>query len=354
MQIVYKDIASLAPYENNPRRNESAVDAVAASISEFGFKVPIVIDRGGVIIAGHTRLAAAKKLHLEEVPVIVADDLTDEQVKAYRLADNKVAELATWDYEALEKELDELLDFDMEDFGFDLGFEDADDGYFGDERERTYSAYNLQDFDAAETEGFYQMPVLKPCDFVPSDIKSFNYMLSAKDKDFGIHFYCDDYQFERIWNRPEFYIEKLRDFQCAFTPDFSLYMDMPMAMKIWNVYRSRLIGQMMQRAGLFVIPTVSWAEPETFMFCFDGLPHNATLSVSTIGVKEDPKALEVWRAGMDEMIRRLTPKRILVYGGKLEYDYGDIEVVYFDNITTDRMSGKMSHEKRQEAEGSML
>lgn len=226
----------------------------------------------------------------------------------------------------------------MEAFGFEFEIDDGEDeGYYGDERERTFNGYNLESYDETETEGFYQMPILDPCDFVPDDIRSFNYMLSAKCRDFGIHFYCDDYQFERIWNRPEFYIEKLHDFQCALTPDFSLYMDMPVAMKIWNVYRSRLIGQMMQKAGLEVIPTVSWAEPETFEFCFDGLPHNATLSVSTIGVKEDPKALEVWRAGMDEMINRLKPKRLLVYGGEIEFDYGNIEVIYYENATVERM-----------------
>ena len=338
MQIIYKDIAELTPYENNPRKNDKAVEAVAKSIDEFGFKVPCVITQDGVLITGHTRLKAAHKCGIREIPCIVADDLTDEQVRAFRLADNKVSELASWDIGMLDKELDEILDIDMELFGFEFDDLDDDGGYFGDERERTYNEYNLAAFDQTETEGFYQMPVLKPCDFVPDDIRSFNYMLSAKTTDFGIHFYCDDYQFERIWNRPEFYIEKLRDFQCAFTPDFSLYMDMPMAMKIWNVYRSRLIGQMMQREGLIVIPTVSWAEPETFKFCFDGLPHNATLSVSTIGVKQDPEAMNIWCAGMDEMVRQLTPKTILVYGGALDYDYGDIEVFYYGNATTERMA----------------
>lgn len=119
--------SELKEYENNPRHNESAVDAVAASIENFGFKVPIVIDKDNVIIAGHTRLKAAQKLGLEKLPCIVADDLTEEQVKAFRVADNKTAELAEWDIEKLESELAELQDFDMEQFGFDLsdfGFEE--------------------------------------------------------------------------------------------------------------------------------------------------------------------------------------------------------------------------------------
>ena len=124
MQIEDISTKELIPYSNNPRNNESAVDAVAASIKEFGFKVPIIIDKDNVIVAGHTRLKAAQKIGLEKVPCIKADDLTPEQLKAFRLADNKVGELATWDFAKLEEELTELdsldLDFDMSDFGFDV------------------------------------------------------------------------------------------------------------------------------------------------------------------------------------------------------------------------------------------
>lgn len=126
MQIKEIEISSLIEYDNNPRNNDGAVDAVAESIKQFGFKVPIVIDRDNVIVAGHTRLKAARKIGLEKVPCIVADDLTPEQIKAYRLADNKTAELAEWDFSALEIELAELEnDFDMSAFGFDISdFED--------------------------------------------------------------------------------------------------------------------------------------------------------------------------------------------------------------------------------------
>lgn len=111
---------TLVPYDKNPRINESAVDLVANSIQEFGFKQPIVIDKHRVIIAGHTRWKAAQELGLEEVPCILADDLTPAQVKAYRLADNKVAEASEWDYDLLDDELAELegMDIDMSDFGF--------------------------------------------------------------------------------------------------------------------------------------------------------------------------------------------------------------------------------------------
>ena len=101
MEIINRKISELTPYARNPRKNDGAVEYVANSIKEFGFKVPIVISADGEIIAGHTRLKAAKKLGMEEVPCIVADDLTDEQVKAFRLADNKVGAAAEWDFELL-------------------------------------------------------------------------------------------------------------------------------------------------------------------------------------------------------------------------------------------------------------
>jgi ParB-like chromosome segregation protein Spo0J len=128
----------LKPYENNPRNNDTAVEAVANSIREFGFKVPIVIDKNNVIVAGHTRWKAANMLGLDKVPCFVADDLTDEQIKAFRLADNKVAELATWDFEKLETELLQISnDFDMGQFGFDEleepGFDELENESIGDE-----------------------------------------------------------------------------------------------------------------------------------------------------------------------------------------------------------------------------
>ena len=134
MNIVEKKLSELKPYENNPRKNDEAVEYVANSIKEFGFKVPIVIDKDGVIVAGHTRYKAAKQLKLKTVPCIIADDLNEEQIKAFRLADNKTAELAGWDFPLLDMELAEL-NMDMEQFGFkEFDHGDIDD-FFEDAQE---------------------------------------------------------------------------------------------------------------------------------------------------------------------------------------------------------------------------
>lgn len=124
VQVENWQIKDVKPYANNPRDNDDAVEATANSIKEFGWQQPIVVDKNGVIIVGHTRLKAAKKLKLKQVPVTVAKNLTDEQVKAYRLADNKTGELADWDVDKLDSELNDILNIDMEDFGFDIVGED--------------------------------------------------------------------------------------------------------------------------------------------------------------------------------------------------------------------------------------
>lgn len=134
MRIEWWDIDKVVPYENNPRHNDDAVEKVANSLREFGWKQSLVVDADGVLIVGHTRLKAAKSLGMEKVPVLVAHDLTPAQTQAYRLADNKTAELATWDFEALRVELDGLqVNFDMTDFGFvNVDMPDIDDLFVDD------------------------------------------------------------------------------------------------------------------------------------------------------------------------------------------------------------------------------
>ena len=323
---------------------------IANSIQEFGMADPIAVWKN-TIVEGHGRLLACKKLGLEKVPIVRLDYMTDEQRKAYTLAHNKTQEFSSWDFDLLPDELNNIFGIDMSKFGFDLtkeeiGFEpeqkqeeeedEIDEGYYGDERERTNKAYNLDlvDYDRLEQD-FWQMPVIKNNGYIPKDLIGFNYAKTNEEKNVGIHFYVDDYQFERVWNAPEKYAEVLMDYECILSPDFSLYMDMPMPMKIWNIYRSRFIGAYYQSKGLRVIPTISWAEKETFAFCFKGIPKGSIVSISTIGVKRDEEALQVWKDGVTEMIKQIEPSAILIYGGELEFDYGDIKTIYFNNKVTE-------------------
>lgn len=120
MKVTEIDINKLKAYGKNPRKNDNAVKEVANSIKEFGWKVPVVIDKDYVILAGHTRVKAANMLGLKKVPCIIADDLNEQQAKAFRLVDNKTGELANWDFDLLTEELVDLSDFDMSDFGFEM------------------------------------------------------------------------------------------------------------------------------------------------------------------------------------------------------------------------------------------
>lgn len=127
IKIEYKDISSLHPYKNNPRMNEGAIDMVASSIRDFGFKVPIVIDKHGTIVCGHTRYEASKMLGLNKVPCVIADDLSEDAIKAFRIVDNRTAEIADWDMAKLELELDSIADFPLADYEMDW-FTDTDGG----------------------------------------------------------------------------------------------------------------------------------------------------------------------------------------------------------------------------------
>lgn len=310
------------------------MEAIKESIKTFGFRDPIgVWGKKKIIVEGHGRQLAAIELGLDRVPIIRLDDMTDEERRAYALAHNRTAELSDWDVRIRDAEILDIENIDMTAFGFEIpdiaGDEEEktyDDSYYGDERERTYSGYNLKDYDPTRVAGRFELPILRKCSFVPTDLIGFNYVLSTKDRDKGVHFFIDDYQFERVWNDPITYLSKLTEFPCMCTPDFSLYMDMPMAMKIWNVYRSRLIGQMAADYGIQVIPTLQWAGEDTLDWVFDGIESGGTVAVSTVGVMRDKGALDFWRAGMSRAIEEVKPKTIVLYGTDIDFDF-DCEVV---------------------------
>ena len=340
------DIDKLIPYENNAKRHsKKQLEKLSQSIEEFGFISPVLIDKDFNIIAGHGRIEAAKTSGIKKVPCVYVEGLSEAQRKAYILADNRLSEFGEWDIETVHGELEELEGLDLGDFDIDsLEFPELPEvnigDYFGDERERTNNAYNLDMAHESElSESFWEMPVIKNDGFVPGNLIGFNYAKSSKEKACGIHFFIDDYQFERVWNDAEKYVETLKEYECILSPDFSLYLDMPMPMKIWNVYRSRQIGAFYQSKGIKVIPTISWAEPETYCFCFEGIPKGSIVAVSTIGVKEDKKALEIWKDGMRKMIEIIEPSTIMVYGGEIAFDYGDIDVRFYDNAMLKRWRG---------------
>lgn len=205
MNIITKKISELKPYENNPKiHTEKQIGQIAKSIElTKGLRQPIVIDKNNVIVCGHGRYLAAKKLGYDTVPCELVNDLTDDEIKAYRLIDNRISE---GEYD-LSLEFEELSNISFDLSGFELPTiefpkeeqeqERERDGYFGDARENTYKSTNFDRYDESRTAGYYQMPIIKACDYVPNDLIGFNYAKSTDKTDCGVHFFIDDYQFER-------------------------------------------------------------------------------------------------------------------------------------------------------------
>lgn len=131
----------------------------------------------------------------------------------------------------------------------------------------------------------------------------------------------DDYKFEAMWKDPEPRIERLKKYKAVLTPDFSMYTEMPLSIKVYNTFRSRWCGAYLQTKGIKVIPTVSWGEPNTFWFCFDGIPKGSIVAVSTIGVRKEKS---LFMQGYEEMMRKIKPKAVICYGEPFEEMKGKI------------------------------
>ena len=326
-------IGEIVPYERNARNNAKAIPKVAESIKEFGLRGTIGLESrdNPVIVFGHTRVAACKSLGWDEIPdekIEYCDDLTADQIKAFRIADNKTGDIATYNKAMLREEVRGIKALDMSRFGVDFKSKALP---YGAERLKTDRAYNLEMVNRGDCgrDGF---PSIKGRMSKPAELQGFNYAKSTPadaKADAGCHFFIDDYQFERLWQRPDAYLDVLKPYKCVLTPDFSLYMDMPDAMQQWNRYRSAALGRYWQENGITVVPTLSWAQPSSYGFCFKGLPRHSTVATSTVGVARDEAAQAVWRDGMREAMRRLEPRRVLLYGKDIGFDFGGCEVVEY-------------------------
>lgn len=145
----------------------------------------------------------------------------------------------------------------------------------------------------------------------------------------GIHFFLDDYRFERVWNYPTKGLAAVAGYGCVLSPDFSVYRDWPRALQVWNVYRSRWLGAWWQRNGVDVVPTVTWGGPETYDFCFVGLPIGGVVAVSTTGCLRSLDAREGFLTGFEAMVRHVRPDLVLCYGRRLEQVEGFAECRWY-------------------------
>lgn len=199
---------------------------------------------------------------------------------------------------------------------------------------RDYLKYDL--FKNSSFAGRYNMPVLNATQIVPKKLIAFNDCFSVSDKNCFVHFYIDDYQFERLWNFPKRYLDILKEFAGVISPDFSMYLDMPQAQQIWNNYRSKLLASFLQNNGVSVIPNISWSDSNSFDFCFDGIPQNSVVAISTNGCINNYSSL-YFLDGYNEMLKRLKPTKVLVYGKVPKEINSDLIIHYpskLENIIT--------------------
>lgn len=166
-----------------------------------------------------------------------------------------------------------------------------------------------------ETDGEFDMPILEPYQYMPTEFIGFNYARTSKNKsEKGIHFFLDDYQFERVWREPIAYIDLLAQYQCVMTPDFSLYMDYPKALQIYNHWRKHWLGALWQTFGINVIPTIAWSDKDSYKWCFDGTPKHSTIAVSSVGTQNSKQSKTAFLDGWFECVDRLEPETIIFYG----------------------------------------
>ena len=344
MNIEYMAPADLIPYSKNAKRHPAEqVKLIANSIKEFGFQQPIVVDKDNIVVIGHGRLLASKRLKLEKVPVVKLENLSEDQVKALRLADNSVAE-SEWNLDFLAEEIADI-DLDMSDFGLNLDLDEdeveedeaEDDGEadleFEDNRPAAvrHNVFENQELRQFAEDNYYGIPRMFSTQTTGTQMLRFMDWNEVEDpENYIAHFYYDDFKFIQAWRHPDKYVDKLMRFKAVVAPDFSLYTDFPRALQILSCYRRQWVGAYWQSLGLDVIPDVVWGDEKSFDYCFLGIPEGGTVAVSTVGVTNNDdwngKFGEMFRDGYNEMMKRLSPSTILFYGDEIEGLEGNIIV----------------------------
>ena len=184
--------------------------------------------------------------------------------------------------------------------------------------------------------GVFEFPTLYPTYWVPNKLIAFSKALKSKDYDQWIHFYEEDYLFERVWRNPKRYLPLFLRFNGVVLPDFSVYRDMPFVMQLWNIYRSRAIGFWLQLNGVKVIPNLRWGDSRTFRCCCDGIEKCCNIAVGTLGVIKDRDDRKFFIEGLEVVVERLQPKAIIVYGDAPDAIFGKyanagIQIIQFDS-----------------------
>ena len=333
MEITMLSPDALKRYEGNAKKHtERQIKVLVKSITDYGFRQPILIDKDNIVIAGHGRLEAAKKLKMLQVPCLYVDDLTPEQIREYRLIDNKAAELSTWDFDLLKAEMPKI-GIEMQDFGFDINkiFKEKPDDFKQSKNLDNLFKANMpivNEWGIPETRPFTEN--LDGIQWIPYDIIN-----KYKGMDnIGVHFYIDDYKFNGVWTNPDKWLEVLRQFKAVITPDFSVYTDMPRAQQLWNHYRRQWLGKYWQDNGINIVSDVCWHIGNLQDWHILGIPKGTTIARSWSSNQMKQERLD----DFVEIIKQLEPHKVYIKCSKkdekmlklyFDFDTIDIAAKYF-------------------------
>lgn len=181
---------------------------------------------------------------------------------------------------------------------------------------QNYDVFNSKLVENARYSGFFEMPAVNTSSLIPGKLISFSDAMSkgCDSYDSWIIFYEHDQKFERLWNNPQKYLEKIKRFKGVISPDFSIYRNMPLGMQIWNTYRNRALAAWLQSEGIELIPNVRWNDERTYLFCFDGVEKEKTVAIGTHGCIKKKDDKEYFKKGLAQMVKMLSPQNIIVYG----------------------------------------
>lgn len=330
LKVEYVPIESIKPYEGNAKKHpRKQIEQIKESIKDLGMNDPIGI-KGDIIVEGHGRYTALKELGWKEVPIIRLDHMNDEQMRTYVHVHNQLTMNSGFDLKKLKMEVEKITKFDLSKYGIDIKAQKFDfEKMHGEYKADTlFRVANIQNLEKAQYPGVgpYDIPIIKPVYELPPIrewIRFKDVLSDSAPEGKAVHFFIDDYQFERLWKNPEYYIDKLKRYACVASPDFSPYGDMPMALQIYNHYRKHWVAAYMQHHGVTVIPTIrASSDPRSKRWFLDGEPEGGIVIVSSMWEGKEEIA-DGSKMSLRLMNAKLKPKKVFVYGKPAPgFEYG--------------------------------
>ncbi len=329
LKIEYIDINKLNHYENNSKVHTiEQIKHIANSIKEFGFNDPIgIAGKDNIVLEGNGRIEASKMLGLTKLPCVRLDHLTKEEQKAYVIAHNSTNLETGFDEKILSKELKELQNkYDFTQLGLNkseiIKLQSINDDFYK-------QLLNIQTKRLVRNEfemvGKYDIPIIHKDKIDLEKIKLYSYSNTKyndiKNRHKTIHFFIHDYRFDGVYENCEYAVEKLKQYYALCSPDFSLYMDMPILLQMYSTFKNRYCGAYFQSLGIKVIPTISWSDERSFEFCFDGIEKGCIVAVSTHG---NHKCKSEFLLGYQKMLEKIEPSAIICYGKPFKEMTGNI------------------------------